>query len=82
MAAQPNGKPWSCAPVEMVESLEDIYRRWDDIVAAEDFPVFKQMLLRLVELAPDSVRGFDKSMLRLRREFKRADARRSKQEQA
>eukprot|EP00501_MAST-03F_sp_TOSAG23-6_P001026 GSMAST32.ASY1.ANO1.1068.1 assembled CDS len=60
----------SCQVTDDVHSLEDIYQRFDNFVPKETIPVLESCILRLIELNPQREREFTKAMLKVRREFK------------
>ena len=50
--------------------VEDIYRRWDEVVPAESWPTLEGMVRMLVEAAPATAQELDRAMVRLRRAYK------------
>lgn len=50
--------------------VEDIYRRWDEIIAEEDLPKFRDMVADICDAAPTTDRELTKLLLVLRRRHK------------
>ena len=50
--------------------VEDIYRRWDEVVPAESWPMLEGMVRMLAEAAPATAQELDRAMVRLRRAYK------------
>ena len=51
-------------------SVDDIYRRWDDIVKEEDFPALEAMVRGLLEADPRSDQQLNKALAPLRKKYK------------
>ena len=51
-------------------SVDDIYRRWDDIVKEEDFPALEAMVRGLLEADPRSDQQLNKALAPLRKKYR------------
>ena len=47
--------------------VEDIYKRWDEIIPEDKYDMYKGMVVRLLEAKPETPRELEKAMLVLRR---------------
>ncbi|CAK4079010.1 unnamed protein product [Aphanomyces euteiches] len=55
---------------EPVNSLEDIYRQWDELIPADQWDQYEAMTKFVVEWNPQTPRSLEKCLISLRRQFK------------
>ncbi|OQS06868.1 elongator complex protein [Thraustotheca clavata] len=53
-----------------VNSLEDIYRQWDELIPEDQWPLYEAMTKFVVEANPQTPRALEKTFVLLRRQFK------------
>ncbi|OQR85050.1 elongator complex protein [Achlya hypogyna] len=53
-----------------VNSLEDIYKQWDELIPADEWPLYEAMTKFVVEANPQTPRALEKTFVQLRRQFK------------
>eukprot|EP00941_MAST-03F_sp_MAST-3F-sp1_P004214 g4214.t1 len=53
-----------------INSLEDIYKNWDNMIPPDRLPIMEQSVLRLCELDPRTPKEFNKAMHIIRKEIK------------
>ncbi|EQC41207.1 hypothetical protein SDRG_01183 [Saprolegnia diclina VS20] len=53
-----------------INSLEDIYRQYDELIPADEWPKFEAMTKFVVEANPQTPRALEKTFILLRRQYK------------